>query len=50
MKYIILLILVTACSSSKTIKIDTPRKHYKNPTERYFQKRLASKKTQLVYI
>ena len=51
MKYIILLLLVTACSSSKvTTKIDTPRKHYKNPTDRYFQKKLSGKRTQLVYI
>lgn len=50
MKYIILLLLVTACSSSKVTKVDTQRKHYKNPTDRYFQKKLSGKRTQLAYI
>jgi len=50
MKYIILLLLVTSCSSSKVTKVDTQLKHYKNPTDRYFQKKISVKRTQLAYI
>lgn len=51
MKCIILLILIitTACSSGKVTKNNTSKK-VKNPTERYFQKKLASKRKQLAYI
>jgi hypothetical protein len=50
MKYIILLLLVTACSSTKIKKEQTLKIHYKSPTDRYFQKKLNSKRTQLAYI
>ena len=50
MKYIILLLLVTSCSSSKVTKTDTQRKQYKSPTDRYFQKKLSGKRIQIAYI
>ncbi len=52
MKCIILLILIitTACSSGKVTNKNNTSKKVKNPTERYFQKKLASKRKQLAYI
>jgi hypothetical protein len=48
MRYIILLILVTvtACSSSKPIKEKELKKKY-NPTQKYFKRKIENKKTQL---
>ncbi len=48
MKYLILLFLIASCSSTKQeVKTDM-RKHYKNPTQKYFQRKLINKKTQVV--
>lgn len=55
MKYIILLLLITACSSSKitevkTVKTEKERIHFKTPLLKYIHKRNVSKRTQLAYI
>jgi len=52
MKYIILLLLVTACSSTKVtpMKVETLKTRYKNQTERYFQKKKMNQRQQLAYI
>lgn len=49
MKYLILLFLIASCSSTKQeARTDSMRKHYKNPTQKYFQRKLINKKTQVV--
>ena len=47
MKYLILLILMASCSSTKIKKEEAIKVHYKNPTQKYFQRKLINKKTQL---
>ncbi len=47
MKYLILLFLIASCSSTKQEARTDMRKHYKNPTQKYFQRKLINKKTQL---
>lgn len=48
MKYLILLFLIASCSSTKQEARNVMRKHYKNPTQKYFQRKLINKKTQVV--
>jgi hypothetical protein len=48
MKYLILLVLMTSCSSTKIKKEEVTKIHYKNPTQKYFQRKLINRKTQIV--
>jgi len=54
MKYIIIiiLVLVSACSSSKVTEVKTEKEriHFKTPLLKYIHKRNVSKRTQLAYI
>jgi hypothetical protein len=56
MKYIILLLLITSCSSSKTteikreVKTEKERIHFKKPLLKYIHKKNVSKRTQIAYI
>jgi hypothetical protein len=56
MKYIILLLLITSCSSSKTteikreVKTEKERIHFKKPLLKYIHKKNVSQRTQLAYI
>lgn len=53
MKYIILLLLVTACSSNKITEIKTEKKekiHFKSPLLKYIHKKNVSQRTQIAYI
>lgn len=46
MKYLILLFLIASCSSTKQETRTDMRKNY-NPTQKYFQRKLINKKTQV---
>lgn len=52
MKYIILLLLITSCSSSKITEVKTEKEriHFKKPLLKYIHKKNVSKRTQLAYI
>jgi hypothetical protein len=56
MKYIILLLLITSCSSikiteiKKEVKTEKERIHFKKPLLKYIHKKNVSKRTQLAYI
>jgi hypothetical protein len=52
MKYIILLLLITSCSSSKIAEVKTEKEriHFKTPLLKYIHKKNVSKRTQLAYI
>jgi len=56
MKYIILLLLITSCSSSKIteikreVKTEKERIHFKKPLLKYIHKKNVIKRTQIAYI
>ena len=52
MKYIILLLLITSCSSTKIVEVKTEKEkiHFKSPLLKYIHKKNVSQRTQLVYI
>ena len=52
MKYLILLLLITSCSSSKITEIKTEKEriHFKSPLLKYIHKKNISQRTQLTYI
>jgi hypothetical protein len=52
MKYIILLLLITACSSNKIVEVKTEKEkiHFKRPLLKYIHKKNVSQRTQLTYI
>jgi hypothetical protein len=52
MKYIILLLLITSCSSSKITEAKTEKEriHFKKPLLKYIHKKNVSKRTQIAYI
>ena len=52
MKYLILLLLITSCSSIKITEIKTEKEriHFKSPLLKYIHKKNISQRTQLTYI
>ena len=51
MKYLILLLLITSCSSKITeVKTEKEKIHFKSPLLKYIHKKNVSQRTQLAYI